>query len=117
MSDFSNGPESYDEITGARRAAMLLLSLPEEISKSILSQLDESEVHMLTLHMTQLGLIPGDHVDRLYEDFIGQISQTGSQFGSMESTERLLNKVFDSDKASRILEEIRGPAGRRCGTN
>ncbi|MGE4219108.1 MAG: flagellar motor switch protein FliG, partial [Alphaproteobacteria bacterium] len=51
-------------------------------------------------------------VERLFLEFVEQLSSTGSLVGSYESTERLLNKVLNNDRVSMIMEEIRGPAGR-----
>lgn len=89
-----------------------MMSLGEDMVRKIVSELDEGEVHQLTLNMTQLGLIPAEHVEGIFSEFHEHVSETGTFVGSLESAERLLNKVFDKDKASRILEDIRGPAGR-----
>jgi flagellar motor switch protein FliG len=48
----------------------------------------------------------------MFVEFVNEMSSTGSLVGSIESTERLLARVLNSDQVSNIMEEIRGPAGR-----
>jgi flagellar motor switch protein FliG len=40
------------------------------------------------------------------------MSSTGSVFGTLDTTERLLTKFLPKDRVAQVLEEIRGPAGR-----
>ncbi len=100
------------QMTGTERAAALLLALGEEITGVILQRLDEEEIKELSQAMARLGSITSNVVERLFLDFANQIATTGSVVGSFESTERMLLKVLPGDKVDRIMEEIRGPAGR-----
>ena len=51
-------------------------------------------------------------VERLCVDFVDNMGAAGNLIGSYESTERLLQKSLPRERASQIMEEIRGPAGR-----
>jgi flagellar motor switch protein FliG len=62
--------------------------------------------------MANLGTISSNLVERLFVEFAENFSQGGSLVGSMDSTERLLNKVLDKERVDTIMEDIRGPAGR-----
>src|SRR5277367_3874000 len=62
--------------------------------------------------MSQLGAIRSEVVERLCLDFVDHMGAAGNLIGSYESTERLLQKSLPRDRASQIMEEIRGPAGR-----
>ena len=62
--------------------------------------------------MSQLGAVRSEVVERLCVDFVDHMGAAGNLVGSYESTERLLQKTLPRDRASQIMEEIRGPAGR-----
>src|SRR5579863_6354445 len=104
--------DDYRTLTGAEKAAILMLSLGEDHSARLFALMDEEEIKELSQTMANLGTISSSVVERLFVDFADQISATGSLVGSHESTERLLQKVLGPDRVSSIMEEIRGPAGR-----
>jgi flagellar motor switch protein FliG len=104
--------DDYRTLSGAEKAAILMLSLGEDHSARLFSLMDEEEIKELSQTMANLGNISSSVVERLFVDFADQISATGSLVGSHESTERLLQKVLGPDRVSAIMEEIRGPAGR-----
>jgi flagellar motor switch protein FliG len=62
--------------------------------------------------MANLGTVSSDLIEKLLIDFVQQMSSTGSVFGTLDTTERLLTKFLPKDRVAQVLEEIRGPAGR-----
>ncbi len=105
--------EDYRTLTGPEKAAILLLSLPEEQTAKIFSQMDEDEIMELSQTMANLGKISPHVVERLFVDFAEQMTSTNALIGTQDSTERLLAKAgLSGDKIENIMEEIRGPAGR-----
>ncbi len=105
--------EDYRTLTGPEKAAILLLSLPEEQTAKIFEQMDEDEIMELSQTMANLGKIGPHVVERLFVDFAEQMTSTNALIGTQDSTERLLAKAgLASDKIDNIMEEIRGPAGR-----
>ncbi len=108
-------PTTKDDIktlTGAERAAVIMLSLGEEHSEHIWKMMDEEEVKEVSQVMSTLGSVSSSVVEKLLVDFVSQMSGTGSLMGSYESTERLIARFMPHEKVSQIMEEIRGPAGR-----
>jgi len=99
-------------LTGAEKAAILLLSLGDEHGAQLWTLLDEEEVKEVSQVMSNLGNVNSSLVDKLMVDFVSQMSSTGSVLGSYEATERLLSQLLDPDKVGNVMEEIRGPAGR-----
>ncbi len=99
-------------LSGVEKAAIMILSLPEEQTSLIFDKLDEEEIKVLSHTMTSLGAVKPRAVQRVFMDFVNEISSTNSLVGSLESTERLLAKVLNRDKAEQIMEELRGPEGR-----
>jgi flagellar motor switch protein FliG len=99
-------------LSGAERAAVIMLSLGEDHSAKIWSMMDEEEIKEVSQVMSNLGSVSSSVIEKLLVDFVGQMSGTGSLMGSYESTERLLARMMPEDKVGSIMEEIRGPAGR-----
>lgn len=104
--------DDYRSLTGAERAAILMLALGEEHTAKLFALMDDDEIREISQTMAALGSINSAIIERLFVDFADQISATGSLVGTFDTTERLLNKVLDSDRVNAIMEEIRGPAGR-----
>jgi flagellar motor switch protein FliG len=99
-------------LTGAERAAILLLAIGEEQMGKLFTLMDDEEIKELSQTMANLGTVSSAIIERLFVDFAEQISATGSLVGTYESTERLLVKVLGTERVNTIMEEIRGPAGR-----
>jgi len=98
--------------TGIEKAAIMMLSLPNELALKILTMLDSDEIRELSTIMINLGAIKSMYVDATLVDFVNELSATGSLIGSVDSTERLLVAALSQEKADAIMDEIRGPAGR-----
>src|ERR1043165_6883331 len=114
MSKLAKTPVKEDirALTGAERAAIIMLSLGEEHSQKIWEMMDEEEIKEVSQVMSNLGSVSSNLIEKLLVDFVSQMSGTGSLMGSYESTERLLANILPADKVGSIMEEIRGPAGR-----
>jgi flagellar motor switch protein FliG len=110
----AKGPvkDDFRSLSGAERAAIVMLALGEDHSQRIWSMMDEEEIKEVSQVMSNLGSISASLIEKLLVDFVSQMSGTGSLMGSYESTERLLANILPPDKVGVIMEEIRGPAGR-----
>ncbi|HEY4987633.1 MAG TPA: flagellar motor switch protein FliG, partial [Bradyrhizobium sp.] len=104
--------EDVRQLTGAERAAIVMLSLGEEHSAKVWQLMDEDEIKEVSQVMSSLGTVSSALIEKLLVDFVSQMTGTGSLMGSYESTERLLARMMPEDKVGAIMEEIRGPAGR-----
>ncbi len=100
------------EISGTEKTAILMLALGEEHGQKIWELLDDEEIKEVSMSMANLGTIDAQLVERLIVDFASQMSSTGALIGTLNSTERLLQRILPEDRVEQILEEIRGPAGR-----
>jgi flagellar motor switch protein FliG len=99
-------------VSGAKRAAMLMLALGEQYGGKVWSLLDDDEVRELSVAMSTLGTVEPDTVEDMLLEFVSRMSASGALMGNFDATERLLQKYLPSDRVSGIMEEIRGPAGR-----
>lgn len=104
--------EDLRGLSGSEKAAILILSLGEEHASRVFSHMNDEEIKELSQVMANLGTVSSTLVEKLFVEFVEQMSSTGSLVGSLESTERLLLKVLDKGRVDNIMEDIRGPAGR-----
>jgi len=104
--------EDYRGLNGHQKAAIMMLALNEDQATKLFSLMDEEEIKELSQAMAQLGTINSVVLERLFGEFVEQLSMTGSLVGSFESTERLLLKTMPKERVDAIMDEIRGPAGR-----
>ena len=101
-----------DDLTGAERAAVVMLALGEENGKLLWESFEEDELREITLAITKLGSVTSDVVENLLYDFVKNLSSTGSIVGSVDSARRFLKNILPEDKVANILEDIKGPAGK-----
>jgi flagellar motor switch protein FliG len=99
-------------LTGAQKAAVIMLALGEEQCSRLFSMMHEEEIRELSSAMAQLGAVRSDIVERLCLEFAESLGKAGNLVGSYENTERLLLKTMPRERVATIMEEIRGPAGR-----
>lgn len=99
-------------VTGAKRAAMLMLALGEQYGGKVWALLDDDEVRELSIHMSTLGTVEADVVEDLLLEFVSRMSASGALMGNFDATERLLQQYLPAERVTGIMDEIRGPAGR-----
>ncbi len=104
--------EDYRKLTGAQKAAILMMSIDEENASKILSTMNDEEIKEISNTMASLGTVSSETVERLFLDFVESMSSSGVVVGTFDSTERLLMKALGKDRVDGIMEDIRGPAGR-----
>lgn len=104
--------ESAENLSGPEKAAALMLSLPADQVAKLFEKLDQSEIHQISQIMANLGKVKPEAMESIFKELSEGLQGTGVLSGTFESTERLLNKVLDSERAKAIMSEIRGPAGK-----
>ncbi len=112
MAPKPKGKDDPAKLTGAEKAAIILLSLGEEHGAQVWRMFDDEEVREVSQVMANLGTVSASVVERLLVEFVSQMSTTGTLLGTFESTERLLERFLPAERVNSVMEEIRGPAGR-----
>ncbi len=100
------------KISGRQKAAILMLALGQEQSAKLLGMMHEDEIKEISTAMSLLGTVRASVVEQLCNEFADGIGHQGNLTGSFEATEQLLQQALPKERASQIMEEIRGPAGR-----
>ncbi len=104
--------EDYRKLTGGQKTAILLMSMGEDNAGKVFSKMDDEEIKEISAIMANLGQVNSETVERLFLEFVEQMSASGVVMGTFDSTEKLLMKALGKDRVDPIMEEIRGPAGR-----
>ena len=82
--------EEATNLTGAQKAAVLMLALGEEQASRLFGMMHEDEIKDVSSAMAQLGTVRADMVERLCLEFGESMGGMGTLIGSFESTERML---------------------------
>src|ERR1700687_4853498 len=77
------------QLSGPKRAAILMLALGEQYGGKVWALLDDDEVRELSMVMSTLGTVEADVVEDLLLEFVSRMSASGALMGTFDATERL----------------------------
>jgi len=94
-------------LSGARKAAILLLTLGEEHSSEVCKHLQDDEVEAIVKELAALGTVGSDTGERVLDEF-HQLASAASYAnqGSVEYARRLIDRAKGPETARRILERV-----------
>src|SRR4051794_16854017 len=94
-------------LTGARKAAILLLTLGEGPSSEVCKHLQEDEVEAIAKELAAMGVVPSETGERVLDEFSQLATQSNfSQQGSVDYARRVLDKAKGPDASRRILDRV-----------
>ena len=96
------------QIKGARKAAILLIAVGEEIAKEILRALPEPDVQRITEELADLRGVPPAVSTQILEEFWELLeTQNYIMHGGVEYASRLLTEAFGKERADDLMHLIR----------
>ncbi|MFP4145479.1 MAG: flagellar motor switch protein FliG [Phycisphaeraceae bacterium] len=99
--------DPYADLSGVRKAAILLLALSQESSAALLRQLPPKAVEEVTRELASLGSIPGEVRQRVLREYYDlAVAQTWMNEGGLDYAKALLSRSLDPKEADRILQQI-----------
>ena len=99
--------ESAQEMSGTRKAAVLLLSLDSEASSALLGQLPERAVEKVTRELASLGEVGNETRDQILQQFYElAVAQSYAREGGLDYARSLLKQSLNSEDADRIMQQI-----------
>lgn len=107
-------PRGAAEAAGARRAAILMITLDQESSARLLAQLGTPEQERLAAEIIRLEHAPPDRAerDRVLRDFYTyHVSQQATESGGLRTAQSLIEKVHDPEEAKRIIAQVQATVG------
>jgi flagellar motor switch protein FliG len=109
------------EIPGIRKAAILLLTMDDDLSKEIIKDLEEDEIEAVGQEISKLRLIPHDVVSKVQDEFLKKIDGRKKNIvGGETRFKMLIEKSLGSEKAELFLgnmESRRGMPGEFLRTS
>ena len=106
---------------GIKKAAILLLTMDDEVTKEIMKDLEEEEIEAIGQEITKLKLIPDHVVSKVQEEFAAKLGKRNRQIvGGEQRFKMLVKKSFGDEKAETFLGNIETKKGmpgeflRRC---
>jgi flagellar motor switch protein FliG len=94
------------EMTGLRKAAILLVQMGRDNSAKMLSQMRESEVEELSAEIARLGMVQPAMADGVVDEFYTMATSRQANVGGMDYARELLEASLGPERASMILDRL-----------
>jgi flagellar motor switch protein FliG len=103
-------------LSGARKAAILLLTLGEKHASEVCKHLSDDEVEAITKELAALGAVASDAGERVLDEF-HQLASSASyvNLGGVSFAKRLLERSRGGEGSKRILDQLTSKVGRTVG--
>lgn len=96
-----------EEISGARKAAILCLSLGEEAATALFKHLDEEEVQLLSKELAMLPNVKSQVSDSVVEEFHQLLTaRSYVSTGGVDYAKRLLVNSFGAEHAKKLTDKV-----------
>lgn len=95
------------EMSGLNKAALLLVSVSQEVAAKVLSSLDKDSIEAVSTAIATLGEVSGDDRSRVVEEFyqMAKARQYLDQ-GGLEYARQLLEQSLSEEEADEILKAV-----------
>ena len=106
-----------ERLSGPERAAVLLITLGEEVAGKVLANLDDREIQNIGNYMSELGDVDLETMDSINKDFYNMVESGigGLGAGGMDFLKTALMQALDPAKATEILNNITTPGEEMGG--
>ena len=97
-----------DELSGAQKAAVLLVQLGKDKSAAVLKSLRESEVEEVLSEIARMKGVPTETVDAVFEEF--QTLASARRYyaeGGMDFAREVLEATLGGDRAKELLDRMK----------
>lgn len=103
--------EAHD-MPGLKKAAILLLTIDEELSKEIIKELEEEDIEAIGKEIAQLKIIPDHAVASVRDEFMRRLTKRGNHVvGGENRFKELIKKSFSNEQAEQFLENMESKKG------
>ena len=103
--------EAYDNLTGLRRAAMLMMVISDDFARTLSDRLAVDEIKIITQEIAGLGRIHAADVDVLLRKFNAMMGVGSGVIGTYETAKQFLGRIMDDEQVALIMKGIGGPPG------
>ena len=100
---------TYESLSGARKAVILLIALGVESSSAVLKNLGERDIEKLSIELANLCDIPSAVSDALVEEFYQMVlAQEYIAEGGIDYARTVLEQALGGPRTTQILAEVQG---------
>jgi flagellar motor switch protein FliG len=100
-------PAATENLTGIRKAAILMVTLGADVSAGIMRQLSEQEIEELTVEISKIRELTPGTVEGVLQEF-SQLAQARSYLvqGGLSYAREVLQKALGEDRTEEILDRL-----------
>lgn len=100
-------PAAYARLSGKKKAAILLVSMGQEISSEIFKHLRDEEIEQLTLEIARIDKVEPEDRDKILVEFQEMmLAQEFISQGGIEYARDILEKALGPDRAIDIINRL-----------
>jgi flagellar motor switch protein FliG len=104
-------PAHAQVLSGIQKAAILLVSVGDQVSAELLKRLGDDEVQAVTAAIASLPAISREQAEAVLEEFRSATSHSG-QSGGVDFAKRILTSAFGAEGSKKHVERLPKAAGR-----
>lgn len=98
---------AFNQQPGPRKAALLIVSLGDDVASEVFKHLSEDEVQLISKELASLQHVSSDITDDVLEEFHQLLlAQSYVVSGTVEYAKRLLVKAYGPEVAKRLLDKV-----------
>jgi len=105
-------PAHAQVLSGIQKAAILLISVGDQVSAELLKRLSDDEVQAVTAAIASLPAITREQAEAVLEEFHSSTSQSGQGHGGVDFAKRILTSAFGAEGSKKHVERLPKAAGR-----
>ncbi len=100
-------PKVPEQLTGLRKAAMMLILLGDKASAEIIKQLSEDEVQLVSREIARLESIQADQAESLLEEFYQMnMAHDFVVRGGLDYAKKMLYQAFGPEVAKKLVDRL-----------
>jgi flagellar motor switch protein FliG len=95
------------ELTGIRKAAILLVALKPDLASSVIASLDLATIETVTKEIAQLNTVPSEHKEFVLDEFFQMnMARQYLEQGGVMYARTILEDAISPERAARILDSV-----------
>ncbi len=96
-----------DDVSGARKAAILMVSIGDEASSAILRELDEEEIQLISQQIARVASINSSETEKILEEFYQMsLARNFVIKGGIDYARKILVNALGPDQSKRMLDKL-----------
>ncbi len=96
-----------DDVSGARKAAILMVSIGDEASSAILRELDEEEIQLISQQIARITSINSNETEKIMEEFYQMsLARNFVIKGGIDYARKILVNALGPDQSKRMLDKL-----------